>query len=127
MDLGTLLQIAGRLTEHFLGESFSKFYSEGQSVLVSLLQLGQFLALNLEKNEPKEVLIELHCQTLASLRPFQVRLDIRFKNLYIMVESVVDYQKFRAKLVRKRAFFHPIFVSTFSEFSRNFINYSLYV
>lgn len=90
MDLGTLLQIAGRLTEHFLGESFSKFYSEGQSVLVSLLQLGQFLALNLEKNEPKEVLIELHCQTLASLRPFQGWLDIRFEKFKIINLSIIE-------------------------------------
>ena len=41
-----------------------------------------------------------------------------------MVESAVDYRKFRAELIRKRAFFHPISVSTFSEFSRDFINNS---
>ena len=71
LDLGTLLQIAGRLTEHFLGENFSKFLSDGQTVLISLLQLGENLWKKLDAQEPTQVQIELHSQTLASLRPFQ--------------------------------------------------------
>lgn len=53
LDLGTLLQIAGRLTEHFLGENFSKFLNDGQAVLISLLQLGGNLLEKLQDHPPR--------------------------------------------------------------------------
>jgi hypothetical protein len=71
MDLGTLLQIAGRLTEHFLGENFSKFLNDGQAVLISLLQLAGCLLERLQKEKPTVVMKDLHSQTLSSIRPFQ--------------------------------------------------------
>lgn len=71
LDLGTLLQIAGRLTEHFLGEDFSKFADEVQSLLELILELADMLSNSLQSQMHIPSVIELHCQVLSTLRPYQ--------------------------------------------------------
>ena len=68
-DLGTLLQITGRLVEHFLGENFLKFHDESQSILRLLLGLSNQLVGSIETFGDAE--LELFAQCLSCLRPFQ--------------------------------------------------------
>ena len=42
-DLGTLIQLTGRLIEHFLGERFLQLHDQAASVLDLLLQLAEHL------------------------------------------------------------------------------------
>ena len=77
-DLGTLLQITGRLVEHFLGENFLKFHDESQSILRLLLGLSNQLVGSIETFGDAE--LELFSQCLSCLRPFQhwLRLVLKF-------------------------------------------------
>ena len=68
-DLGTLLQITGRLVEHFLGENFLKFHDESQNILRLLLGLSNQLVGSIETFGDAE--LELFAQCLSCLRPFQ--------------------------------------------------------
>jgi len=70
-DLGTLLQITGRLVEHFLGENFLKFRPEAEQVLYLLLKLSNHHADQLISGSIDETCFELLTQAISSLRPFQ--------------------------------------------------------
>ncbi|CBY21399.1 unnamed protein product [Oikopleura dioica] len=73
IDLGTLLQVAGRLTEHFLGEAldFDKFEDDVKALIELILELAEKLYQVLVSKSSTNSLIELHCQVLSSLRPYQ--------------------------------------------------------
>ncbi len=73
LDLGTLLQVAGRLTEHFLGEAldFDKFEDDVKALIELILELAEKLYQVLVSKSSTNSLIELHCQVLSSLRPYQ--------------------------------------------------------
>ena len=84
-DLGTLLQITGRLVEHFLGENFLKFHDESQSILRLLLGLSNQLVGSIETFGDAE--LELFAQCLSCLRPFQHWLRLVFKILEFRTDS----------------------------------------
>ncbi|CAG5105640.1 Oidioi.mRNA.OKI2018_I69.chr1.g2314.t1.cds [Oikopleura dioica] len=71
LDLGTLLQVAGRLTEHFLGEEFQKFEEDVKLILELILELAEKLYQVVHSKSHSASIIELHCQVLSALRPYQ--------------------------------------------------------
>lgn len=72
--MGALLQITGRLIEHFLGEGFLKYHDQAASVLDLLLHLSE----NLLSKSQTEADIELLSQAVSCMRPFQHWLRLGF-------------------------------------------------
>ncbi|XP_074647944.1 exportin-6-like [Tubulanus polymorphus] len=74
-DLCSLLQAIGRLVDHFIGENFPQRFNDAIDLLDRLLNIAAFSTkMKLNETNSEQVLqsdfIELHAQSLASLKTF---------------------------------------------------------
>ena len=67
-NCGTLIQITGRLVEHFLGERFLTFHDRAGEVLGMLLDLGERLTAKGQLEVGEKELLQ---QCVSCMRPFQ--------------------------------------------------------
>ena len=84
-DLGTLIQLTGRLIEHFLGERFLQLHDQAASVLDLLLQLAEHL---LSTTSVSDADIELLSQE-RSIFYFRLKNLIFYKNRPFISASLV--------------------------------------